>query len=55
MHVEYALEVLKEKKISLVDALESKEVQDTPRLITKFKHQIYSLDFAIELLETWED
>jgi hypothetical protein len=58
MSGEYALTFLKgqlnEKKYE-VEQYEQRTDNEMARAITKIKHQIYDLEFAIELLEEHQD
>lgn len=62
MNPEHALLVLKEERKKLSNTLttfaaaeESGFIQFNSKIKTKTKHQIGSIDVAIEILETWED
>lgn len=58
MSGEYALWLLKgelrEKKYE-VEQYEQRQDNVMARTITKLKHQIYDLEFAIEMLEEYQD
>lgn len=58
MRGEYALSLLKnelsEKKGEIVH-YQRRDDNKMERTITKMKHQIYDLEFAIELLEEYQD
>lgn len=53
MNPEYALLTLKNEKDKLNDLLKNGHL--LPKQETKIKHQLWSLEFGIELLETYED
>lgn len=60
MNPDYALLMLKEKKENLLRCDLEKYVEKhgevgVEKLKTMIKHQIGSLDFAIEVLETYQD
>lgn len=62
MHVEFSLRVLKWQRKELLEKKDSIEkgdchwhVLEPKREITKIIHQVADLDFAIEILETYED
>lgn len=60
MNPDYALLVLKEQRETLLrfDAekyIEKHGKESVKRLMTRVKHQLASLEFAIEVLETYQD
>lgn len=58
MAVQFSLLTLKEEKMELeneLNILERVDAKKSARRITQLKHQIADLEFAIEVLETWED
>lgn len=58
MSGEYALRLLKDElrdKKNEVAQYEARPDDIMASTITKFKHQIYDLEFAIELLEDYQD
>ncbi|MCM3257053.1 hypothetical protein M3664_04560 [Paenibacillus lautus] len=58
MNGEYALRLMKDElrdKKHEVDQYEQRQDNVMARTITKMKHQIYDLEFAIELLEEYQD
>jgi hypothetical protein len=58
MSGEYALTFLKghlNEKKQEIEQYEQREDSVMARTITKFKHQIYDLEFAIELLEEYQN
>jgi hypothetical protein len=60
MNPNYALFVLKEQRQKLIDTnlykYEEKHGEESVNKVrTLIKHQVGSLDFAIELLETYQD
>lgn len=60
MNPDYALEVLKGRKYNLVNCDLGKvaikyDEKNVEKLKTRIKHQIASLDFAIEILEEYQD
>ncbi|MBX4152374.1 hypothetical protein [Paenibacillus lautus] len=58
MSGEYALRLMKVElrdKKHEVEEYEKIPDKDTARTVTKLKHQIWDLEFAIELLEEYQD
>lgn len=58
MNGEYALRLMKDElrdKKHEVDQYEQRQDNVMARTVTKLKHQIYDLEFAIELLEDYQD
>lgn len=58
MNGEYALRLMKDElrdKKQEVEQYEQRQDNVMARTITKMKHQIYDLEFAIELLEEYQD
>lgn len=58
MNGEYALRLMKDElrdKKQEVDQYEKRPDNVMARTITKLKHQIWDLEFAIELLEDYQD
>lgn len=54
-NVEYSLLILKEQKERLLKFLEEYEGEDRKRQETGIKHKVYSLEFAIEVLEEYSE
>lgn len=58
MNGEYALRLMKNElrdKKHEVDQYEQRQDNVMARTVTKLKHQIWNLEFAIELLEDYQD
>lgn len=58
MNGEYALYVMKaelKNKKAEMKQLEDSEDSSVARTITKIKHQIYDLDYAIEIMDEYQD
>jgi hypothetical protein len=60
MNPDYALLILKEQKETLLrfdseKLMEKYPKENVERLKTRVKHQLASLEFAIEILETYQD
>lgn len=58
MNGEYALRLMKDElrdKKYEVDQYEQRKDNVMARTVTKLKHQIWDLEFAIELLEDYQD